>query len=404
MCDRPCPGSTTELCGGTRYNAIYHTIVPSTTSDTSLPITIHYPIGFGTSRSLSSRYCHFTTETHNTFLYSAVDSARLLAKNINQPFMLYKMNNCLSNKWDRVYTSEMYKCLLSMPVQDSDATAVVPSITPDFSGSAGERHFIYPTCSRLSSAASVANTISPCLTFQRHVPVNDSISWNSDESKFASMTDGTTHGYAHPGLASKRISIGSINNSWSEHMVIDSKNVVPTENPTDNVLLHTMDIIGLQAKTTYTFSMTATNELPLTSLRGIASYPVTTALPNRPNAPQGAIGIGGIGSYFVNVTWNTPLSDGGRSINNNYLVDYYTSTDATHIRVNSADVVVHPPVNLDETTINKRYVRFIFFEMNNFFSLFFFSCPVSPQQFFSIFFFFFLLNISILIILYRLQQ
>ena len=120
------------------------------------------------------------------------------------PFMLYKMNNCLSNKWDRVYTSEMYKCLLSMPVQDSDATAVVPSITPDFSGSAGKRHFIYPTCSRLSSAASVANTISPCLTFQRHVPVNDSISWNSDESKYASMTDGTTHGYAHPGLASKR--------------------------------------------------------------------------------------------------------------------------------------------------------------------------------------------------------
>ena len=102
------------------------------------------------------------------------------------------------------------------------------------------------------------------------------------------------------------------------HMIVPEQNVLLTENPTDSVLQHTMDIIGLHASTTYTFALTSTNAIG-TSAVGKESYPTTTAAPNLPDAPSTTPSSIGYGAYFVNLTWDDPASDGGRPINSRFV-------------------------------------------------------------------------------------
>lgn len=135
------------------------------------------------------------------------------AKQIQQPFMLYKMNTCLDGEWDKVYDAEMFTCLTSSAnVQDMDAMAAYPSDMPDFSGSAGERTPVYPTCSRISSPASAANAVSPCTPLQmrrvlNHTSDADNAYLGLPPTRAASDT--STWGWQNLQATTKRIQNGT---------------------------------------------------------------------------------------------------------------------------------------------------------------------------------------------------
>ncbi len=355
ICDHPCPGNANQLCGGPRTNAIYHTDVPTTVEDSSVGFSVEYPMGLGNVPIITQKYCHFVTETNPLLPYAAVNYLKLKAMSLQQPFMLYKMNNCLQGNWDKVYNSEMFYCLSRNEVQDPDATANVPSAFPDFTGRAGGRTPTYPTCSRIHSPSSVANLHSPCIPFQRIVPLNTTVDGLIPPT---TTSTGTTYGYEHPTSVTNQVSAGYINSSWNIHTYVNNINIIPTGEPSS--YLHLIDINGLLAQTTYSFALSATNTIPLTSEMGDESYPVTTANPNPPDAPSSVPTPTGYGPYFINLTWNTPFSDGGRVIHpSNYVIKYNTSSDATVVTVSSNDVTIHNPINIDNTLINKQYVATI---------------------------------------------
>ena len=159
------------------------------------------------------RYCHFVTESNPDMSYSAVDYLLVRAKQIQQPFMLYKMNTCLDGEWDKVYDAEMFTCLTSSAnVQDMDAMAAYPSDMPDFSGSAGERTPVYPSCSRISSPASAANAVSPCTPLQmrrvlNHTSDADNAYLGLPPTRAASDT--STWGWQNLQATTKRIQNGT---------------------------------------------------------------------------------------------------------------------------------------------------------------------------------------------------
>ena len=121
---------------------------------------------------------------------------------------------------------------------------------------------------------------------------------------------GATSGWGQPETGTERIATGSINATWKTHMYLDASDVVPTASSADDTKLHTMDIVGLSAHTTYTFALAATNQVPKTAVRGDESHLVKTAHPNPPDAPSSVPAPTGFGPYFINLTWNTPFSDG----------------------------------------------------------------------------------------------
>ena len=159
------------------------------------------------------RYCHFVTESNPDMSYLAVDYLLVRAKEIQQPFMLYQMNTCLGGKWDKAYDAEMFTCLTSSAnVQDMDAMAAYPSDMPDFSGSAGERTPVYPTCSRISSPASAANAISPCTPLQMRRVLNHTS--DADNAYLGlpptrAVSDTSTWGWQNLQATTKRIQNGT---------------------------------------------------------------------------------------------------------------------------------------------------------------------------------------------------
>jgi hypothetical protein len=326
QCEDKCPGNTNQYCGGLRTNAVYHTIIPAQADDTSVGFSFEYPISLGDVGVPETKYCHFVTQSNPSVPYAAVDYLLARAKIIRQPFMLYKMDPCLGGKWDKAYDTEMFTCLsFSNAVMDMDAMASYPSDMPDFSGSAGERTPVYPTCSRESSPASVANAASPCTPLQMRRALNHT---SDIDNAYLGLPptreaiDGTTWGWANLKAKTTRIQNGSIDTNWIMHMIVPEQEVVPTANPTDSVLYHTMDIIGLHASTTYTFATTSTNLIGTSSF-GAESYPTTTAAPNLPDAPSTTPLPIGYGAYFVNLTWDDPESDGGIPINRRFVFFFF---------------------------------------------------------------------------------
>ena len=350
-CSHPCPGNANQMCGGPNINAVYHTAVPAV-DDTSTGFVVEYPMGFGAAPLLSTRYCHFVTKTNPLLSYDSVEYARTQAKTLAQPFMVYKMHDCLQSGWDKAYDSEMFRCLSKSSIQDVEATATVPSIFPDFTGSAGGRTPVYPTCSRISSPAAMANVLQPCIPFQQKVPLNTSTDGFIPST---TVSSGSTAGYKHPNTLVERTAVGLINQSWDVHMYVEASDLTATASTVDDQYLHTMDVIGLEAQTTYTFALAATNQVPLTSSRGAESYPVKTANPNPPDMPSSVPTPTGFGAYFINLTWNTPFSDGGLEIfPSSYVIQYNTSTVSTRITVPASDITVHDPIYIDATHINQQ--------------------------------------------------